>query len=81
MKLNLLLEEAIVGYEVHVDNHAFVPHLSLGRIKHSTAVQLPELKIPTTKIKVNKIQLFRSDPGEQGSVYTALDCVSLGGGL
>lgn len=75
IKLNQLLEQSVINCDVKPEPRAFVPHLTLGKIKTRRAPQLPEIEIPNMELTIKDVKLFRSQTGMNGSVYTQLVCI------
>jgi 2'-5' RNA ligase len=55
------------------ENRAFLPHLTLARLRAKQELDLSDIpiKIPQT-LHIKEVILYRSDPGPKGSVYTAM---------
>lgn len=84
---NLATLSCKIGYGIQsanyeVDSRPFRGHLTLGRIKQPHGVSLNFLSeftdlFATEKITVNEVILFRSEPQQHGSKYTALERLPL----
>jgi len=77
--LNQLLERAVAKYDVQIEHRSYVPHLTLGRIKHKWKYEFPEIKVPQRKFSITEVILYHTEQQEQGSVYVALNKIPLGG--
>lgn len=70
----------INGLKYELDTRPYRPHLTLGRIKH-THMKLDFLEeintLPGKELKVEEVTLFRSEPQQNGSKYTAIATFSL----
>ncbi len=60
-------ETELIGFEK--EKRSFLPHLTLGRIKNTLLIPLPDLSLPTLQLPINKIILFESKPTQEGSHY------------
>ena len=55
------------------DPKPFVPHITLGRKPViPTGVELPKIAVPPAAMMVRNIFLYRSDRGENGTVYSVI---------
>ncbi len=78
------LEQAFAPLGYPLEDRAFHPHLTLGRVKspkgrERLAKMLKELPVPDwPPFQVGEIILFRSVLSPQGSVYTPLQVIPLG---
>lgn len=77
IKLNQVLEQAVVACGLKPELRAFLPHLTLGKIKGKHCLELPEVKLPRITISVKHITLFRSETSAEGSHYIPLVCIGL----
>ena len=81
------IREGVRKFEGRRDEHAFSPHMTLGRVKSScfkiARVFGKALQIEMTKIAscgewtATRIDLMRSDTQTEGAVYSELGCVEL----
>lgn len=85
MTMSNKVGNGIKASDYALENRPFRAHLTLGRIKHAQNIDLNFLKEACIDqiidIKVKEIVLFRSEPGEQGSIYTQLASIPLFGPL
>jgi 2'-5' RNA ligase len=80
------LEEAFHAIGYPLEDRAFHPHLTLGRLRSNTGrAQLSQLLAEHSPpafpaVPVNALTLFRSTLTPQGSIYSPLKAIPLGGG-
>jgi 2'-5' RNA ligase len=83
IKLNQIIEKSLIDCDIQPENRAFLPHLTLGKIKIRRAPEVPSVgatgRSPISKLElnVNNIILFRSQTGMDGSIYTPLICIPI----
>jgi len=73
VQLNMVLEQQALKVGLSADPRVFVPHLTIGRIKHGHNINFPATPILRTKINVDHITLFKSELTSNGPCYTMLD--------
>jgi 2'-5' RNA ligase len=78
-ELAILIDKVVVECGVKPENRSFAPHLTIGRLNNwwRKPPELTVTELPKMIFKVNEVILFRSDPGEKKSVYTALKAIKL----
>jgi len=85
-KLQQLLERSVAAIGFTPENRGFSPHLTLGRVRNGVrpnqrrilSERLSVVKLKTMQaIKVNSIDLMKSDLTTQGAIYTQLASISL----
>ena len=73
--------QGILATNYEIDDRPFRAHLTIGRIKHPHGLNLSflsEFSNPNIEhVQVNEVVLFRSEPQEDGSMYTILEKLSL----
>ena len=71
----------ILTTHYEIDDRPFQAHLTLGRMKHPTEINvnfLTECKPPIIEaIEMKEVVLFRSEPQPEGSKYRVLERISL----
>jgi 2'-5' RNA ligase len=78
LKLQAMVEEAMIGLRFEREERKFTPHLTLGRIKfiHSRDAWLKSLEsikdVRFPAFEVNAISLMKSDLKSTGAVYTEM---------
>jgi RNA 2',3'-cyclic 3'-phosphodiesterase len=72
--LNKILDDSAIKNDLPADKRAFIPHLTIGRIKTKLAT-IPSITNIAIKTTATNIKLYRSDPSETGSVYTPIVCI------
>ena len=78
IKLNQIIEKNLINCDIKPETRAFIPHLTLGKIKTRRA---PVIRandyspLRDMELNVNHITLFRSQTGQDGSVYTPIYCL------
>lgn len=72
LKLNQIIEKNLVNCEVQEEHRTFAPHLTLAKIRGKHHFKAPIIKLPKLNFEVNRLQLYRSDPTEEGAKYTLL---------
>lgn len=71
-------DEALAAIGIPREQHAFLPHLTVARIKsavplHALRAKVEELKsAPIGQFEATGFFLFRSDPGSNASIYRKL---------
>lgn len=80
-ELALVIGEGIKEAHYEIEKRPFRAHLTLGRIKDANRVSLDFLAeangVGVGQIDISEVVLFRSDPHEDGSRYTALEKLAL----
>jgi 2'-5' RNA ligase len=80
-EISHLVGRGILGTNYEIDDRPFRAHLTLGRIKHPHGLNLSflsDLSNPGIEnIEIGEIALFRSQPQEEGSMYTVLERLEL----
>ncbi len=76
VKLNQLIEQAIIKCGIKPEPRPFLPHLTLAKIKPQRQLELPQIELPKLQLPVKGVTLFRSDTSMEGSQYTPLVCVA-----
>lgn len=82
-KLQVLVEEAMVGLRFERENRKFTPHLTLGRIKFIRAreawlkalEEIKDIRLPAFEVKA--ISLMKSELKPTGAVYTEMGRIEL----
>jgi 2'-5' RNA ligase len=64
-------------FGIHPEARAFRPHITLGRLKTPTMVEL-ETKIPERNFTAAEVRLYRSELLREGARYTILHASRLG---
>ena len=83
LKLQTMVEEAMIGLRFEREDKKFTPHLTLGRIKFirsrdawlKSLESLKDVRPPA--FEVNAIRLMKSDLKSTGAVYTEIGMVAL----
>jgi len=76
LRLQEACERAAVAAGFEAETRAFRPHLTLGRWKEpARCPPLPEMDLGPTSL--DRLVLFRSQPGRAGSVYTPIETFAL----
>jgi len=70
------IAQVVMDCGIVAETKAFIPHLTLGKIKNNTTSKLESVKVAPICITVKELKLFRSDPGSESSEYSRLDCIS-----
>ena len=76
--MHQIIEKALLKCDIKPESRAFLPHLTLGKTKGKCYPINKEIKVPQFNFTASNIKLFRSDMGNEGSVYTPLVCIVLG---
>ncbi|KAA8922399.1 RNA 2',3'-cyclic phosphodiesterase [Thermoplasma sp.] len=66
---------AEVGKFVPIEKD-FIPHITVGRVKHR--ISMPNIELKSEKYRIDEICLFRSDLKPSGPIYTKICCKQLG---
>lgn len=67
------IEEVVVNSELPSENHVFLPHVTLGRIRKLPAPVTENISFDFPEhLPINEIVLFRSDADENGSHYSVI---------
>jgi 2'-5' RNA ligase len=81
-ELAKLIGRGIQATNYDIETRPFRAHLTLGRIKHPHGLNLSFLSEQGSAgietIEVNEVALFRSQPQEEGSMYTVIERLGLG---
>lgn len=76
IKLNQIIERNLIGCDIKPEHRAFLPHLTLGKIKSRRAPELPPVRATgRSPLHVNNIILYKSQTGMDGSLYTPMVCI------
>lgn len=82
-KLSELIGEGITAANYAIESRPFRAHLTLGRIKQPQGLDLhfvsETVLPPMEKLKISEVVLFRSEPQPEGSQYTVIERIQLGG--
>jgi 2'-5' RNA ligase len=69
VKLQKQIGEALTKLGYIIDNRPFRLHLTLGRIKLKTSVQIPNFQLPIANFLINSIDLMESYLTPTGPIY------------
>ena len=64
--------KALELLEFEIDPRPFRLHLTLGRVKSKTTIQIPEIRVPSSKLQVSSVDLMESNLTPAGPLYTTL---------
>lgn len=77
-----LIGRGILSTGYDIETRPFRAHMTLGRIKHPHGLNLSFLSelshSGVENIEISEVALFRSQPQEEGSMYTVLERMELG---
>ncbi len=73
------IDDVCAGVGIDVEKRPFKPHLTVGRLKRPSMIDL-KIDLVETAFTVEKISLFRSELTPHGALYTNLHTSSLRGG-
>jgi len=71
--LQALLEESFAEMGIEPARHAWMPHITLGRVGGALKKPWPKLDFPRQDFSVRQLVLFESVLTPHGATYTALD--------
>lgn len=72
-------ERGVVAAGLEPERRRFRPHLTLGRLRGARCPDTDGQDVAPSPFRVDEVVLFRSELRPQGSLYTPLERVSLGG--
>ncbi len=83
-KLQVVVEDAMIGLGFPREDRAFTPHLTLGRIKYirsrnawlKALEEIKDIKLPS--FDVHAVSLMKSELKRSGAVYAELGRIELG---
>jgi len=80
-KLSYLIGQGILGANYEIEDRPYRAHLTLGRIKQPQEVNLDflaKVNMPVIEaVPIEEVVLFRSEPQDQGTRYTAMERIRL----
>ena len=77
IKLQKQIGEALSRLGFALDSRPFHLHLTLGRVKFKTSIQIPNIQIPNTQFQISSIDLMESNLTPAGPVYKIIQKYSL----
>ncbi len=81
LKLQREIGEALEGLGFEIDFRPFRLHLTLGRVKFKTSLQVPNLNISSSEFKVQSVDLMASELTPAGPIYSIIKSYNLGANL
>lgn len=72
LKMQRQIGEALEVLGFEIDKRPFRLHLTLGRVKFKTGLQLPDFKLQTSDFRVQKIELMSSQLNPGGPIYSVI---------
>ena len=72
IKLQKQIGENLEGLGFKIDKRPFRLHLTLGRVKFKTSIQIPKIELQTSDFQINSIDLMASDLTPQGPIYSVI---------
>jgi len=72
LKLQRKIGEALEGLGFKIDSRPFRLHLTLGRVKFKSSIQIPDFQLPSTNFQINSIELIESQLTPNGSIYSII---------
>jgi len=75
--LHKKIGESLTKLDFEINQRPFRLHLTLGRVKHKTNIQLPRINISETKFRIQTIDLMVSQLTPQGPIYTIISQYNL----
>jgi 2'-5' RNA ligase len=72
IKLQEKIGESLAQSGFKINKKPFRLHLTLGRVKFKTAIQIPNLQYPITDFQINSIDLMESNLSPQGPTYSII---------
>jgi len=77
IKLQKQIEEGLRELGFEIDNRPFKLHLTLGRIKFKTSMQIPNFSIQLSEFIIQSIDLMESQLTPTGPIYSIIKKYSL----
>ncbi|MBD3359893.1 MAG: RNA 2',3'-cyclic phosphodiesterase [Candidatus Buchananbacteria bacterium] len=72
IKLQKKIGESLAQLGFKIDKRPFHLHLTLGRVKFKTTVQIPNLQYPNSNFQIDSIDLMESQITLQGPIYSII---------
>jgi len=77
IKLQKEIGESLEKSNFEIDTRPFRLHLTLGRVKFTTSLQIPDLQFPISNFQIQSIDLMESNLTPQGPIYNIIKSFSL----